>query len=228
MRSLTIFVFVLVAALGAFAQSDRGSITGTISDASDAVVAGAMVEAKNVDTGAVYRAATTNTGNYTIAQLPAGPYELSVTAQGFKKYIRPGLMVEVAGIVRSDAELEIGAITESITVQAETPPLRTEGGDISYNMSYDKVSSLPIVTLGGGGAALGNIRNPLAIVTLLPGATFVNDNTLRINGMPSSSHSVRIEGQDATNGIWREQNQINQVGIDAVQEVAILTSNFAA
>src|SRR4029077_16373043 len=69
---------------------------------------------------------------------------------------------------------------------------------------------------------------PLAIVTLLPGASFTNDNTLRINGMPSSTQAIRVEGQDATNGIWRQTNQDSQVGIEAIQEVAIQTSNFAA
>src|SRR5207248_1058435 len=65
-------------------------------------------------------------------------------------------------------------------------------------------------------------------VTLLPGAAFQGENTLRVNGMPSSSQAIRIEGQDATNGFWRQNNQNVQAGVDAIQEVAIQTSNFAA
>ena len=65
--------------LAAFAQSDRGTITGTVSDPAGAVIGGAAVEARNVATDAVYPVATSATGNYTIAQLPAGNYELSVT-----------------------------------------------------------------------------------------------------------------------------------------------------
>jgi hypothetical protein len=74
--------------LGRVAQSDRGTITGTVSDPAGAVVAGAPIEARNVETGAVYQAATTATGNYTLAQLPTGTYELTVTVTGFKKYVR--------------------------------------------------------------------------------------------------------------------------------------------
>ena len=67
-----------------FAQSDRGAITGTIADPAGAVVAGAQVEAKHVDSGTVYNVASTATGNFTLAQLPIGSYELTVTVTGFK------------------------------------------------------------------------------------------------------------------------------------------------
>jgi hypothetical protein len=73
----------------AFAQSDRGTITGTVSDPAGAVVAGAAIEARNTETGAVYPVAASNTGNYTIAEVPAGTYEVTVTVPGFKKLVRP-------------------------------------------------------------------------------------------------------------------------------------------
>src|SRR4029077_15161228 len=96
------------------------------------------------------------------------------------------------------------------------------------------LDDLPILTLVGAAAgigsanSLGNIRNPLVSVKLLPGARIPTDTILRINGMPSNSQSINIEGQDATNGFFKQQNQINQAGIEAIQEVAIQTSNFAA
>jgi type V secretory pathway adhesin AidA len=68
----------------AFAQGDRGTITGTVQDPAGAVVAGASVEAKNSQTGGAYSAATTGTGNFTLAQLPAGTYEVNVSSAGFK------------------------------------------------------------------------------------------------------------------------------------------------
>jgi len=68
-----------------FAQSDRGTITGTVSDPAGAVVAGANVQAKNIETGVVFDTVTSATGNYTIGQLPVGSYEVDVTVQGFKK-----------------------------------------------------------------------------------------------------------------------------------------------
>src|SRR5438094_6197318 len=147
--------------------------------------------------------------------------------QRFRKSGRPGIVVEVARITRIDAQVQVGAATEAVTVEAESPLLKTESGELSHNIATDQLNNLPVVTLPGVGG-LGNIRNPLQAVTLLPGASFANDNTLRINGMPNSSQSIRVEGQDATNGMWRQQNQINQAGVDAIQEVAIQTSNYAA
>src|SRR5207245_3945522 len=70
--------------------------------------------------------------------------------------------------------------------------------------------------------------NPLQPGTTVQGAAVYNDNTLRINGMPSSSQAIRGEGQDATNGMCRQQNQVTQAGLDAIQEVTVQTSNYAA
>src|SRR5690349_5025080 len=71
----------------AFAQSDRGTITGTVSDPAGASVANAAIEAKNTATGAVFPVASSDTGNYTLVQLPVGAYELTVNVPGFKKYV---------------------------------------------------------------------------------------------------------------------------------------------
>src|SRR5579871_3488911 len=98
----------------AFAQGDRGTITGTISDPAGAVVAAAAVQARHVETGTVYDTTSTNTGNYTLSQLPVGSYEVTVTVAGFKKYVRSGLTVQVAATVRIDIGLEVGGATESV------------------------------------------------------------------------------------------------------------------
>ncbi|MBV9745216.1 MAG: TonB-dependent receptor, partial [Acidobacteriia bacterium] len=234
MKKLTTLILSLVAGSGLHAQSDRGTITGTVTDPAGAVIANAGVEAKNSATGAVYEAGTSATGNYTLAQLPEGTYDVSVTSAGFKKYVRSGITVEVAGTVRIDATLEVGAATESVTVEAAAPLLKTESGEVSSNVSTQTLDDLPILTLVGAAAgigsanSLGNIRNPLSSVQLLPGARITTDTILRINGMPSSSQSINIEGQDSTNGFFKQQNQINQAGVEAIQDVAIQTSNFAA
>src|SRR6202035_3702949 len=132
MRSLFGAVCFFLFALAAFAQSD-GTITGTISDPAGAVVSGAPIEAKNLETGAVYPTASTTTGNYTLAQLPVGVYEVSVAVPGFKKFVRSGLTVAVAQIMRVDITLEVGSATESVTVQADATLLKTESGDLAHN-----------------------------------------------------------------------------------------------
>src|SRR5262245_53655885 len=218
---------LFISAVTAFAQTDRGTITGTVSDATGAVIPGASIEARNVQTGTTHQAGTSETGNFTLGQLPAGTYELSAELPGFKKFVRTGIMVSVATVLRIDIRLEVGATGESVTVEAASPLLKTESGEISHNVTYDQFNNMPVVTLGAV-AGLGNVRNPLQAITILPGASFVNENSLRVNGMPSSTHSIRIEGQDATNGMYRQTNQNVQSSVDAIQEVAIQTSNYAA
>jgi hypothetical protein len=226
-KRFVIAVFLLLSAVNALAQTDRGTITGTVSDATGAVIPGVTIEAKNAGTGAVYQAGTSETGNFTLPQLPVGTYEVSATLPGFKKFVRPNIIIQVAQTVRVDVTLEVGAAGEQVTVEAAAPLLKTESGEVSHNVSTDMLDSLPVLTLGAA-TGLGNIRNPLQSVVLLPGASFANDNTLRINGMPSSTQAIRIDGQDATNGIWRQLNQGNQPSVDAMQEVAVQTGNFDA
>jgi hypothetical protein len=93
MRFLIVASSLFFFTSAAFAQGDRGSITGTISDPAGALVANAAVEARHVETGTVYQTQSTSTGNYTIPQLPVGTYEITATVPGFKKYTRGGLTV---------------------------------------------------------------------------------------------------------------------------------------
>jgi len=222
-------MFVICATL-AFAQGDRGTITGTVTDPTGAVIPNANIQVTNTDTSALYKIGTSNTGNYTLANLPAGTYTLVVDAPGFKRFERPGLIVQVAETVRVDAALEVGASTDTITVSTEAPLLKTESGEISHQVDYSSADELPLFTTNGtgGSTGLGNIRDPLTVLNILPGAQQTSDSVLRVNGLPSSSQTIMVEGMDATNGLWRQINQSTQQGVDSVQEVSVQTSNFAA
>jgi hypothetical protein len=134
---------LFLSVLAAFSQSDRGTITGTVVDPADAVVAAAAVKIKNVNSGAVYQAGTSATGNYTLSQLPAGQYELSVTVPGFKKYVRPGITVEMAQVYRVDVTLEVGSNTESVTVSEAAPLLKTKSGELTL---FNRVAGVPLFT----------------------------------------------------------------------------------
>src|SRR5215472_18504210 len=87
--------FVMLTGVIAFAQSNQGTITGTISDPGGAVVAGAQIEVRNTETNVVYRGGTSNTGNYVIP-VPAGIYEVTVAVPGFKRYVQSNVQVVVA------------------------------------------------------------------------------------------------------------------------------------
>lgn len=224
-RNLTAaFLFMSVAVL---AQSDRGTITGTVTDPTGAVLGDAKIEARNSDTGATYSAGSTSTGNYVLPQLPTGNYTLTVTVPGFKTFVRPGIVLPVATTVRIDATLEVGSATESVTVSDTSPLLKTESGELSINVPTDRMNNLPVLGIGGNRAGSAGIRNPYSVVLLLPGSDFRPDNSVRINGNPSNTQSLRIEGQDATNNLINTQSQ-TQPSVDAIQEFAIQTSNFAA
>jgi len=184
--------------------------------------------AKNIETGVVFDSQTSTTGNYTVTSLPPGTYEVSVTVPGFKKYTRAGLQVQVAQTLRIDIALEVGATTESVTVTEAAPLLNTETGELSHNVDVKKMDELPILGIGGTLSGSAGIRNPYAMITLIPGTVFTPNALVRINGTPANSQSWRLEGQEAANTGTPGVPAQNQPSVDAIQEVAIETSNFKA
>ena len=226
MRFVRVLAYYFLCALASFAQTDRSTITGTMSDPGGAVVANAAIQVRNPATGAVFAAGSSGTGNFTVS-IPPGTYELNVTVTGFKKYVRTSIEVPAATTVRQDVTLEVGATSDTITVVDSAPLIRTENAEISTIVKSDTANVLPVLTLGGT-AGFGSIRNPLAVTALLPGVQYSANFNLRVNGLPSNTSAIRVEGQDATNGIWRQITDINQQGQEAIQEVAIQTSNYAA
>lgn len=214
----------------ALAQTDRGTLTGTVSDPAGAVVPNAAIVAKNLDTGAEYKAATSGTGNYTVSELPAGVYELAVSASGFTRYVQQGLRVQVAQIGRIDVILQLGSTSDSVTVTSDVPLLKTESSDQSTNLAMSRVDDLPLYGSRGGEVGL---RTPYAFISTVPGATLApantatSNNSTTINGLPNDSFGVRIEGQESTFTQQPTFSQGIQPGVDALQEVSLQTSNFA-
>jgi len=228
MKSLIVGGWLLLCGCAALAQNDRGTITGTVADPAGAVVANAGIQARNTETGALYDAATTETGNYTLAQLPAGQYELSVTVAGFKKYVRQGLTVQVAQTLRIDVNLEVGAATESVTVQADASLLKTESGELSHTIPTARLDDLPVLGIGAQSASTWGIRNATVPTMLIPGTLFNSNTVVRINGGLTNSQSIRVEGQDATDNFLTFSVVMTQPSVDAIQEVSIQTSNYSA
>jgi hypothetical protein len=122
--------------------------------------------------------------------------------------------------------LEVGSNTESVTVTEAAPLLKTESGELSHTVTTATMNNLPVMGIGASAGGSG-MRNPYAVVQLLPGTTYSPDVDIRINGMPANTQAMRIEGQDATNGWYSAQSQ-TQGSVDAMQEFAIQTSNYSA
>ncbi|HWB87393.1 MAG TPA: TonB-dependent receptor [Bryobacteraceae bacterium] len=223
MKALATLLSLLCLAGLAFAQGDRGTITGTVSDPTGAVVAGAAVTATNIETGAHYDTVTTSTGNYTLSSLPAGGYDITVSAPGFSKFVQHGLRVQVAMTIRVDVVVQVGTTNESITVTAAAALIRSENAEQSQTITGERINSLP---LNFGVIAGGYLRSPFAFMNLTPGALQSGQNVMRVNGF-TNSVTMRIEGQDATNTNSDSRIDELQPSVEAVQEFTLQTSNFA-
>jgi hypothetical protein len=228
MRTAGTILCVLVLCLGAFAQSDRGTMTGTVSDPTGGVIPGVSIVATNVETSARYETISTETGNYTLPQIPAGVYQLSAELPGFKKYVRQGIAMLVAQTLRLDIALEVGSNTESITVTEAAPLLKTEGSEVAHSVTAEFLNNLPVLGIGKLAAGATGIRSPYSAMNIVPGATWLPDQTVRVNGMEGNSSALRVEGQDATATISNGSTAQTQPSVEATQEVAIQTSNYAA
>lgn len=114
-RVLITLVSFFLAAGAVFAQSNKGSITGTVTDSAGALMPGVRIEARNVETDVPFQVASSATGTYTIAQLPAGTYQISVSLPGFKQYTRTGILVADSQIIRIDIVMVMLASDEVLT-----------------------------------------------------------------------------------------------------------------
>jgi len=167
------------------AQSERGSIRGTVEDASGAVIAGATVTAINAGTGVRTSTKTAEAGNFNIPQLPPGNYTVEVEQMGFKKAIQENLTVEVGAVAALNLRLEAGQATESVTVAAAAPQLKTETTEVSTAINPKSYNDLPL-NAGGG-------RAPETFLFLAPGTTG-NTFAAHINGSQTLSKEMQIEG----------------------------------
>ena len=219
MRSGFLAVTVVSLACSAFGQTG-GTITGVISDPTGAVVPNAPVKAKNTATGVAATAASSATGNFTLAELPAGDYEIRVSVTGFKNYVRRPVTVAQLQTTRVDVILDVGSAAESVTVMGEAPLLKTETGDVSHNVTTETQDALPM-------GQIGAIRVSTQVVLTIPG---VNGGltSISINGTPAASERIRIDGLDATYTLGNAYYSFGAPSVDSIQEVAIQTSNYAA
>src|SRR6476660_6663143 len=142
MRTRGVRVFVLLAVAGLSAQTFRGTILGTITDPSGAVVAGAKVTAKNTGTGLERSTETSGDGSYSIPELPIGTYNVTISQQGFQTFVATGVTVDVATERRVDAALKTGEITTKVEVSADQLPMvetttNTLGGVLTAQIVQD-------------------------------------------------------------------------------------------
>ena len=226
------FLLICGSGISSWGQTDRGTITGTVTDSSGAVLANAKVTAKATNTGAERSTTTSDEGSYTLPELPAAPYEVRADAQGFKSATK-SLQLGVQVTSRVDFKLAVGSGGESITVTAEAQAIQTESAVTQTNVSEKQVRELPLqVSAEFGG------RTPLSFIFLDSSITSTTGtgvtsrgtdaSTFRVNGGQAQGTAILIDGagtQRAQNGTF-----FSEVGPgpDAFQEFTISTSSYSS
>jgi hypothetical protein len=223
---------LLFVSLSAFSQSrNTGEIRGTVS-AGGAVVPGVTVTLTNVDTGETKDFVTNQAGLFDTVSTPAGNYTISFTAKGFKKLVRGPFPLQV-DVVTEDAALEVGSITETVTVEAGGAPLvETETGQQGYIMDAKTMTELP----QSGGGITG--ADWAAFNIYLPGAGgTTNGRVSQAGGAWNAGDAVSINGnlpnfgnflQDGASTLLPASYNNDDAIFDTVQEVQINTSSFSA
>jgi hypothetical protein len=197
LRSLSL---LLLSTLGLLAQDPRGFIRGTVLDNSGAVVPGARVRAISSETGVVASATANEAGIYTLPYLIPGFYKLTAEQQGFKTFIRDKVEVRVSETVEAVINLEVGAVTETVEVKDELPPLETINASLGQIMDQRRISELP--QRGG---------NPLELALLTPGVTNATNLRLRKSMAPEATSDVSADGAGRFN---------NEFQIDGISNTA--------
>jgi carboxypeptidase family protein/TonB-dependent receptor-like protein len=220
------FVLFLVPML-ALGQTETGQITGTISDATGAIVVGAKVAAKSVSTDATRETTTNGSGNYTISGLKPDTYEVTVEATGFKKLVR---RVQVAVGSNNDlsAQLEIGSAAETVEVSgtSEAVTVNTENQTLSEVITSEQLNSLPTDPTRNPYALVATAGNVTEDCNSTRGAATTGGCGYAINGLRSASTGILLDGAENVNTFSASVGQ--QIPLDSVAEFSVLTNNFTS
>ncbi|MFB3829379.1 MAG: carboxypeptidase regulatory-like domain-containing protein, partial [Bryobacteraceae bacterium] len=218
---------LLLPAGSLLAQEFRATLTGRVLDPSNAPIAGASITVRNEGTNVAYPAKTDARGNYTVPFLPPGSYSVSASAEGFRQTVQSGFALTVAQTATLDFQLEIGAVTQEVTVTAEAPVLEQASADRGGLVDAESVTEYPL-----------NGRNPFMLSMLVPGVDFNGplvyqrpfDNggiaNWNINGS-NANNEFLLDG--APNNAQAGGNNIAYVPpVDSVQEFKIQTNAYDA
>lgn len=214
-------LFILPSSV-AFGQ--MAHISGQVTDVTGAVVPGAAVTALNVATGVPGRVTTNQSGMYVIPFLKPGVYSIRVEKPGFKGVTRPNVKLDVKQAAQIDFVLQVGAVTQEITVTGGTPKLQTESASVGQVVENAAVNLLPL-----------NGRDYLQLALLGTGAApdyySVASNGFSINGNRPYQNKILLNGIDNTNyelGSDSHSLQALQPSVDAIQEFKVSTANYSA
>lgn len=229
-----VFAFLTLAVLlstSAAAQVLYGSITGNVTDASNAAVPNVTVTVTNQANGETRSVVTGGSGEYLIQNLEAGPYTIEIKSFGsFGAYTQKNLPLAVSQEARVNISLQLASVTSEITVTTAPPSLQTETAEVSHQISQAEISELPITSSQG--------RNFQSLYTLIPGASAVQEQN-SIGGNPARALSVNINGVSYNTNTTRIDGAVNDYGwlpyllaylppADSIESVSVTTNSFTA
>lgn len=212
----------LLALAGLFAQVDRATLTGTVTDPSEAAVAGATAVVESAATGFKREAVSNETGVYRFVLLPVGVYTLTVSKEGFQTRKYEDVVLQVGQTRRLDVALPVGAIVTEVAVTADAPVLQQNSAEIGTVIDRRKVQSIPL-----------NGRNWSALLALAPGATNTGEgsqNTIRFNGRSRDDNNFTFDGVDAT-GVKDPRQEANlrlNISLDSIEEFRVSSGLYNA
>lgn len=223
---------ILLLAAGSIAgvrsQTVSGRVSGTVKDSSGAVVANASVSATNTANNLERKTTTDESGFYTLTNLPPGSYSITAEQTNFKKAVQDGIALNADSRLTVDVILEAGQVTETVQVQASLgETVNTTSGELARVVDKRQVQNLAL-----------NGRNYMQLVTLVPGAAILDEDQLAlttslsisqaaINGNRPNYNSLSVDGGFNMDS-GSNNSQVNNVGVDFIEEVKIQTSNFSA
>ncbi len=222
--------FLLLSMVGigstAFGQTTSGRISGTVADSAGASVPNATVTVTDPSTNLTRTATTDDAGFYTITNLPVGTYNVSVEMQNFKRSIKTGVALNSDARLNVDFALDAGQISELVEVtQTSGETVNITSGEVAKVIDNQQVDNLAL-----------NGRNYYQLLTVIPGGVITQEdqldtnlatNTININGNRGVSNNLTVDGGNNLNA-GSNASQINNVGVDFIQEVKLQTSNFSA
>lgn len=218
---LLILLFSLTSLQG---QATEGTILGTITDNSGAPVAGAVVSVANVSTNQRRTTISNESGEYVVTNLPLGPYTVSAEMQGFRRVQTPGVEITIKARPRVDLRLEVGEISQAVSVNGDAPLLKTDTVEVSTVVSRQQLESLPQMS-----------RHLLSLASLTPSISHFNGGrvgdfsggeAISLGPLGVNSNNFMIDGISNNLELTGGMNAVPP--IDAIQEFSVQTSGYAA
>ena len=225
---LGLVLFLVLAPQSAWSQVGNGTIAGTVTDKSGAVVPGATITIVNDGTNATITVSSNSDGTFASAALPVGMYTVTVTKQGFRPYAEKGVEVHPAQVSSVNPQIAIGTVTQQVEVSASAVQVQTITPEVSNEVSSKEVGTLPL-----------NGRNFQSLSALMPGVTNTAPDTAQVQGGFIQVNTMSINGMGITgtgyylDGIWNiAPGNMDSLGItpnpDSIQEVRVLQNNYSA